>query len=118
MSCIAGLLQDLAPDLEARIQPQLKGVFGGVVRGYLPQGWEFRTESEKATLSVDREGKVRAIPGAAKSPDVTIDTSHSRLEAALRTRRRESVPPGPLAVTPHTEKGRTAFAFLRSRLGL
>jgi hypothetical protein len=38
--------------------------------------------------------------------------------AALKTRNKDAVPPGPLTVTPHTAKGKTAFDYLRSRLGL
>lgn len=93
-------------------------MLGGVVRAYLPQTWVFRTEAESVVLSVDRDGRFRVATGAADSPDVTIETSHDRLAAALRTRRRDQVPPGPFRAVPHTEKGRTAYGFLRERLGL
>jgi hypothetical protein len=67
---------------------------------------------------VDKSGKVTASAGALASPDVTIETSHARLKAAFETRDKSKVPPGPLTVTPHTAKGRTAFDFLRGRIGL
>lgn len=118
MSCIADLLAAAAQDIEGQVRRQLDGPFGGVIRAYLPQTWVFRTEDGAASLTVDAHGMAQVAAGAAPSPDVTIETSHARLEAALRTRRRESVPDGPLKVTPHTEKGRTVFSFLRSRLGM
>lgn len=118
MSCIEDRLREVARDVEVQLKPQLSGFFGGMIRGYLPQTWVFTTEEGTASLSVDKDGHVAASGGAAPRPDVTIATTHARLEAALRTRRRELVPPGPLTVTPHTEKGRMAFGFLRNRLGL
>ena len=74
------------------------------------------TEEGTVSLSVDKKGKVIALSGAVDSPDVTIETSHARLKAAFETRDRSKVPPGPLTVTPHTAKGRTAFDFLRGRI--
>ncbi len=118
MSCLLGLLDAVAPDLENQLKPQLKGVFGGLVRGYLPQTWVFVTEEETATLHVGPDGSARASKGAADHPDVVIETTHARLAAALRTRDRSKVPPGATKVTPRTEKGRMAFQFVRSRLGL
>ncbi len=118
MSCIEGLLESVAKDVEGQLRPQLTGFFGGMIRGYLPQTWVFETEEGTASLTVDREGRALAAAGALPTPDVTITTSHAKLSAALRTRSKAAVPPGPLTVTPHTEKGRMAFGFLRSRLGL
>jgi len=71
-----------------------------------------------ASLTVDKNGTVSVAGGAAAHPDVTIETGHDRLVTALTTRSRDAVPPGPLTVTPHTSKGRTAFDYLRGRLGL
>lgn len=118
MACLPDLLASIAPELEANVRRNLGGPFGGMVAAYLPQTWVFATDDGVASLRVERDGSVRALPGAAPDADVTVATSHARLVAALRTRRRDAVPPGPLAVTPHTAKGRTAFAFLRGRLGL
>ncbi len=118
MSCVERLLQAVAKDAELEIQQRLHGLFGGMLRAYLPQTWVFRTEDGIASFCVDAAGKVTVRAGAASPADVTIETGHERLRVALTTRRREAVPPGPLTVTPHTAKGRTAFEFLRGRLGL
>ncbi|MFI5038280.1 MAG: hypothetical protein ACHP93_07355, partial [Solirubrobacterales bacterium] len=111
-------LTAVSGDIELRLKPQLTGLAGMMIKPYLPQSWVFETESETVSLVVDAQGNVSAVRGAASRPDVTIATSHARLEAALRTRDASQVPPGPLTVTPHTGKGRTAFEFLRPRLGL
>lgn len=118
MSCIEELLRSAGRDAETRIRSQLSGFFGGMVRHYLPQVWVFRTEEGSASLSVAADGKVSVASGEAAKPDVTIDIPHARLRAALTTRQRAAVPPGPLNVTPHTAKGRVAFDYLRGRLGL
>jgi len=118
MATVRDLLAKVAYDVEPQIRSQLGGFFGGMVRGYLPQTWVFRTEQEVASLTVDRDGAVRVADGAAVHPDVTIETTHDRLVAALETRSRAKVPPGALTVTAHTSKGKTAFDYLRGRLGL
>lgn len=118
MTCLEPLLRSAAREVEGQLRPQLNGLFGSVIAAYLPQTWVFATEEGVATLRVGRDGSAEVASGAVDGADVTVHTSHARLAAALRTRRREMVPPGPLAVTPHTEKGRTAFGFLRGRLGL
>lgn len=118
MTSLVPLLESVARDLQPQVQAQLGGFFGGIVRGYLPQTWVFRTGSEVVSLTVEKTGAVRVTEGAAPNPDVTIETSHERLEAALRTRSAAKVPPGPLTVTPHTPKGKAAFDYLRGRIGL
>jgi len=118
MASLVPLLESVAHDVQPQLQSQLGGFFGGMVRAYLPQTWVFKTEKEVASLTVDKTGAVSVAKGAAASPDVTIETAHDRLVTALKTRSRAQVPPGPLTVTPHTSKGRTAFEYLRSRLGL
>jgi hypothetical protein len=118
VASIVELLNQVTPDLERQIQPQLKGAFGGLVRAYLPQTWVFVTEDETATLQVGADGSAQALPGAAAHPDVIVETTHARLVIALSTRDKSKVPPGATKVTPKTEKGRTAFQFVRSRLGL
>ena len=118
MGSLVPLLEKAARDVQPRLQSQLGGFFGGVVRAYLPQTWVFRTEKEVASLTVDAAGMVKVANGAAERPDVTIETSFERLAAALTSRSREKPPPGPLTVTPHTPKGKTAFDYLRGRLGL
>jgi hypothetical protein len=118
MSSIQDLLRTAAAQFEPEVQKQLKGLFGGIVRNYLPQEWVFRTEHEVASLRVDATGHVTVGPTASAHPDVTVEIPHDRLAAALRTRDRKSVPPGPISVTPHTAKGKAAFDYLRARIGL
>jgi hypothetical protein len=118
MSCVVELLGKVGRDVQPELQSRLRGFFGGMVRTYLPQTWVFVTEDGTASLHVDRAGAVTVTSGALPSPDVTVEIGHDRLKAALLTRRKEAVPPGPLTVTPHTSKGRTAFSYLRDRLGL
>jgi hypothetical protein len=118
MNPTAELLSGLTKPLEAELRSRLQGFLGGMLRAYLPQAWVFRTEGGVATLLVDRDGRVSVVEAAAPQADVTVDAGLERLTVALRTRRREGLPPGAMTVTPHTGKGRTAFDYLRSRLGL
>ncbi|MGI0132596.1 MAG: hypothetical protein ACREDK_05840 [Thermoplasmata archaeon] len=118
MTCLRGLLEAAGREMEPGLQAQLQGFIGVIARQYLPQTWVFHAEPETITLIVDRDARFRVTNGSADAPDVTIETSHDRLAAALRSRQRESVPPGPWKATPHTEKGRVAYGFLRERLGL
>ncbi|MGI0071413.1 MAG: hypothetical protein ACRECT_05035 [Thermoplasmata archaeon] len=118
MSGVEELLRETGRGLEPEVQRQLKGFLGGILRGYLPQTWVFQTDDGTASLVVDRSGAVSVVPGVAPQADVTVEIPRARLEAALRTRDRTKVPPGRLTVTPHTSKGRTAFDYLRGRLGL
>jgi hypothetical protein len=112
------LLRQIAPDLQQQVQKNLTGFMGAILRSYLPQVWVFRTEQDSATLRVGQQGEVGVFPALPESPDVTITTSHAKLSAALTTRDRSKVPPGPVDVQAHTSKGRTAFDFTRQRLGL
>ena len=118
MSCTLGLLQKAAADVEAQLKPQLSGIFGGMIRAYLPQTWVFETEEGVTTLHVDAQGKASASPGAGTSPDLTVHARHSALARALTERKREGLAGGAIVATPHTEKGRMAFQFFRSRLGV
>lgn len=118
MGRIEELLKATAAQVEPEVQKQLKGLFGGIVRNYLPQEWVFRTEHEVAALRVDGSGHVTVATAASAHPDVTVEIPQDRLVAALTTRDRSKVPPGPLSVTPHTAKGKAAFDYLRSRIGL
>lgn len=118
MAGLRAALEEAAHSIEPQVRSQLGGFFGGMVRAYLPQTWVFRTERETASLTVDRAGAVSVVDGAAVHPDVTIETTFERLVAALTTRSRRGAPPGSFSVTAHTSKGRTAFDYLRGRLGL
>jgi len=118
MGELADLLAEAGQQWEPELKRRLQGMLGGIFRAYLPQAWVFRTEAETATLEVDRDGRVTVEEGEPKPPDVTVEVPLRRLASALRAAGRETIPPGELKVTPHTAKGRTAFDYLRSRLGL
>lgn len=119
MACIETLLGNLRYEIENQIKPALRRpLVGGIVRGYLPQLWVFRTESEMVGLSVDCYGNTSACVTDLRNPDVTITTTHAILSTILSTRSRSCVPPGPFKVVAHTQKGLTAFNYLRGRLGL
>ncbi len=118
MSCIESLLGQVSGEVEAELKPRLRGFQAFLIAGYLPQAWVFVTESDVVSFFVDSQGNASVASGKARTPDVTIETSHALLSTALRTRNPALVPRGPLKVTPHTTKGRTAFQFLRGRLGL
>ena len=118
MSCTLGLLEKAGREVEAQLKPQLSGLFGGMIRGYLPQTWVFETEEGATTLHVDKTGLVAVTAGAQPSPDLTVHARHAALATALKERSRSALPPGAISATPHTEKGRMAFQFFRSRLGV
>ncbi len=118
MSCTEELLRGVAVRVEAELKPRLAGFFGGMLQGYLPQAWEFRTEEGVTTLTVGPDGTCRVSRGPAEAPDVTIELAHDLLRRALSERRREGIAPDAVKVTTRTSKGRTAFDFLRSRVGL
>jgi hypothetical protein len=118
MSCIEGLLRNAGVQFQPEVQKRLKGLFGGIIQNYLPQVWVFETDDGTASLLVDKAGAVSVETGAVRHADVTVKIPHDRLVAALTTRNKDSVPPGPLTVTPHTAKGKAAFDYLRSRIGL
>lgn len=118
MNPTAELLSTIRQSVQDEVQPRLRGFLGGMFRAYLPQTWVFRTEQGVASLVVDPDGRVSVLDAAATAPDVTVEVGHERLRVALTTRGRGGLPPGPLTVTPHTTKGRTAFDYVRPRLGL
>lgn len=118
MSCLVPLLSEAARGVESQIKPQLGGFFGGVIRAYLPQRWVFQTEDGAATLEVAADGTASVAAGALAQPDVTVRIGHDKLAAALKQRRSTGLPPGPVDVKAHTAKGKAAFDFARSRLGL
>jgi len=115
---IADLLDELCPEIEAQLKPNLHGIFGGVIRGYLPQAWAFKTETETVTLDVNTEGSVSLRSGGSPNPDVLVKGSFDALSAALSIRNPTNVPAGSIKATPLTSKGNMAFQFLRNRFGL
>lgn len=93
-------------------------MFGGIIRGYLPQRWVLDAEGEVYTIVVGVDGSCHVLPGREGPADVTIAVGHDRLRHALERRDPNNGPPGPYVVTFQTNKGATAYQFLRSRLGL
>jgi len=118
MPSLVELLERVGSEVAPQVRAQLGGFFGGFVRAYLPQTWIFRTEHEVASLTVDRAGAVSVTAGASASPDVTIEAHLEQLSAALTRGSRSGLGPGDFRVTPHTAKGKTAFDYLRGRVGL
>ena len=94
MGSIADLLDRLRPEIEAQLKPNLQGIFGGVIRGYLPQAWAFKTDAETVTLSVDSHGNVSLRSGGSLNPDVLVKGSLDALSDALSTRNPAMVRPG------------------------
>jgi hypothetical protein len=115
---IADLLDQLCPEIEAQLKPNLHGIFGGVIRGYLPQTWAFKTDTETVTLDVNTEGNVSLRRGGSPNPDVLVKGTSDALSAALGIRNPASIPAGSIQATPLTFKGNMAFQFLRNWFGL
>ncbi len=118
MTSVEELLRDTARDFEPELKRRLTGLLGGIFRSYLPQAWEFRTERETVGLHVDKDGHVSVAAGAVAHPDLTVEMAEAGLVAALKRRGPARGPPEGLKVTPHTAKGKAAFDYLRSRIGL
>jgi hypothetical protein len=117
VTCIQGLLEKLAPDVEASLKPRLTGFIGAMVRAYLPQHWAFVTEEGTTTVRIDPTGSVTVLPGAVASPDVTVRGDHDGLRTILERRERPAGPTPGLSVVAHTAKGRAAVDQVRSRFG-
>ena len=118
MSELTDLLADAGRRLEPEIRSRLNGMLGGILRAYIPQCWEFRTDAGAATLTVGPDGASTAAEGLATAPDVTIEIPFATLRTALTTRTRAPGSSTSIRVTPHTTKGRAAFDYLRGRIGL
>jgi len=119
MSCIESLLKGICPEIEARVKPNLNGLAGFIIQGYLPQVWRFETEKEKVTLVVDSKGGAFVTMSIPSQVDVTVRWKHDLLATALRTRSREFIPPNEAPeVLLHTGKGKSAYGYLRQRLGI
>jgi hypothetical protein len=118
MGSIADLLDHLRPELEAQLKPNLQGIFGGVIRRYLPQAWAFKTDAETVTLNVDSQGNVSLRGGGSPNPDVLVKGSLDALSVALSSRNPTMIPAGAIEVKTLTSKGDRAFQFLRHQFGL
>jgi hypothetical protein len=119
MTLVSATLAPVCPQVESQLRPHLSGLFSGVVRGYLPQAWSFTTEGGTATLKVDKAGNATIVDGAVAPLDVSIRWGQAQLEWAITRRGQGPRPPGSdPRVEIHTDKGRTAFGFLRGRFKL
>ncbi len=117
MSRIREHLHGLCTDAQCQIQNALGGFLtGGIVRNNLPQAWLFRDErGDEATFHVDVQGNVRAIDGRTSEVDVLIELNHQDLENAVH---RQQQPQNRYNVQCLTQKGQTAFNYLRGRFNL
>lgn len=119
MKSVRDVLTPVCPEVETQLKPHLSGLFAGIVRGYLPQAWNFTTERGNATLLVDMDGNAEVVDGAPGTIDVSIRWGQPQLEWAIIGRGSGPRPPGPdPTIKVHTSKGKTAFGFLRSRFNL
>ena len=118
MTCLLELFESIRGYIEDQLKPNLRGLIGLMVTGYLPQNWVFVTEEETVTLSIDKKGNAVVISEAVNNPDVTIEVDHKYLSTALRERQKPGFPPERIDVTLHTPKGKTAYGYLRKHVGL
>jgi hypothetical protein len=114
------LARTVAPRVQSELQHYLKGLFGGIVKGYLPQTWWFSTESGHATLHVGKDGGTRVTEGRSGQPDVSISWTNKAFGIALSTGDRSKLPANTLApiVEVHSSRGKAAYNQLKKRLGL
>ncbi|MBA3046008.1 MAG: hypothetical protein KKH41_06210 [Candidatus Thermoplasmatota archaeon] len=118
MTDLITVFEPICREVEGQIKGALGGLAGIVVKSYLPQHWIFVTETETVTFAVDSKGNASVANGTSASPDVIIGIDHKYLTEALKTRTRPSFDPKTFDLKFHTAKGRTAFNFIRKRLGL
>jgi hypothetical protein len=118
MTCLLELFESLRSQIEDQIKPNLRGLVGLIVMGYLPQKWVFITEEETVTLTIDKKGNALIISEALANPDVTVEIDHKYLSTALRERCSPDFPPERSNVTLHTSKGKTAYNHLKKHFGL
>ncbi len=118
MPPLTQLFQPIRAETQAEVQKVLKGILGGMIRGYLPQKWIFATSQEVVTFCVDKNGVVTVLEGVVQDPDVMIKISHDYLVQILETRCAPEGEPDILDISFHTEKGKAAFGYLRKKFGL
>ena len=113
------LLDGICAEIESQLRSRLSGTQRPLIVQFLPQIWVIETEDQVVSLVVDRQGNVFTQAVNRGDRDVTIRWKHEYLASALKTRSTAYVPHGEVpTITFHTQKGRTAFDFLRKRLGL
>ncbi len=118
MTTIKPLLDQMTGEVQSKVKRALSGLLSGaLVRGYLPQSWVFETESEIITFHVDSNGNARTLVGASGQRDITVRGPGSDLSIVLGN---HQIPPGAeqrIKIIHHTEKGRTAWNYLKGRFG-
>jgi hypothetical protein len=113
------ILTGLCEEIERQVKPNLRGLMGLLVHGYLPQVWVFETENGSWTLFLDTEGNARVFPGTDQDRDVTIRWKHDSLVSVLESRSRSSVSDSDYPdIFVQTEKGQAAFNYLKKEIGL
>lgn len=118
MTCLIDHFESICSLIENQIKPNLKGLAGIIVSGYLPQHWVFVTEEETVTLTIDKKGNANVVDGAMEKPDVTIEIDHKYLSTTLKAQSSPSFPPERSNVALHTSKGKTAYNYLKPHFGL
>ncbi len=119
MSSIISLLDGVCPEIESQLKPRLSGLQRFLIIQFLPQTWVFETENQVVSLVVDQQGSAFTQAMNRGGRDVTIRWKHDYLASVLKTRSIAHVPQGESpTIIFHSLKGRTAFDFLRKRLGL
>lgn len=119
MERVGQLLTGLCEEIERQVKPNLRGLKGLLILGFLPQTWVFETEYGACTVFLDTEGNARVFPGADRDRDVTIQWKHDSLASVLELGSRNAVSEGDYPnVFVHTEKGRAAFNYLKKDIGL
>ena len=118
MTTLKECFTPICREAEIEIKKNLRGLAGGIIRGYLPQLWIFKTENETVSFRVDNNGNTSVIEGSNNNPDVIIEIEHNYLVTALQTRSQPNFQPQFYDVKAITQKGQTAFGFLKKRFGL
>lgn len=116
-----GAFDGMIRQIQMVLTGALSGPMGPMVRSYLPQVWVFETDRGTVTLAADAGGRITSFAGGMQQRDVTVRVPYDRLVAAFQSSGGRRGPPAsgaPPQVTYHTEKGNTAFGFLRSEFGL
>ena len=118
MTCLLELFESICSLIENKIKPNLRGLTGLILIGYLPQQWVFVTEEETVTMAIDKKGNANVVNGAMENPDVTLEFDHKYLSTTLKAQSSPNFPPERSNVTLHTSKGKTAYNYLKQHFGL
>lgn len=119
MESLTAAFQPLCQEVQTELKKYLSGLLtAGFIKPYLPQHWLFITEHEEIIFSVDKKGNAAVSQNSGQSPDVTIKIDHDFLVEAIRSRKKPEGEPDTFEVSFQTEKGKTAFGYLRKHLGL